>query len=41
MILSWQEDQLNCVDPRNLGKSKSEQMLGKIECVFWLYDKMR
>ena len=28
-------------DPRNLGKSKCDQSLGKIVCVFSLYDKMR
>jgi len=27
--------------PRNLGKSEWDQELGKIECVFLLYDKMR
>jgi len=28
-------------DPRNLGKSECDQKLGKIECVFLLYDKRR
>jgi len=29
----------NCADPRNLAKSEWDQKLGKIECVFSLYDK--
>jgi len=41
MILPGREDPRNCVDPRNLGKSEWNQKLGKIECVFSLYDKMR
>ena len=41
MILQGFEDPHNCMDPRNLGKSEWEQKLGKIECVFSLYDKMR
>jgi len=28
-------------DPRNLRQSELDQKLGKIECVFSLYDKMR
>ena len=35
MILPGPEDR------RNLGKSKCDQKLGKIQCVFSLYDKMR
>jgi hypothetical protein len=41
MILHGLEDPRNCMDPRNLGKNELEQELGKIECVFLLYDKMR
>jgi len=41
MILPGREDPCNCVDSRNLGKSECYQKLGKIECVFSLYDKMR
>ena len=41
MILPGREDPRNCVDPRNLGKSAWDQKLGKIECVFSLYDQMR
>jgi len=41
MILPGREDPRNCLDPRNLGKSEWDQKLGKIECVFSLYDKMR
>jgi hypothetical protein len=41
IILPGREDLHNCVDPRNLGKSKWHQKLGKIECVFSLYDEMR
>ena len=38
MILPGRKDPCNCADP---GKSEWEQKLGKIECVFSLYDKMR
>jgi len=41
MILPGREDPRDCVDPRNLGKSEWDQKIGKIECVFSLYDKMR
>jgi len=41
MILPGCKEPSNCVDPRNLGMSEWDQMLGKIECVFSLYDKMR
>jgi len=41
MILPGREDPRNCLDPQNLGKSEWDQKLGKIECVFSLYDKMR
>jgi hypothetical protein len=41
MILPGVEDARNCVDPQNLWKREWDQKLGKIECVFWLYDKMR
>ena len=41
MIVPGREDPRNSVDPWNLGKSEWDQKLGKIECVFWLYDKMR
>jgi len=40
MILSGREDPRNCVHP-NLGQSEWDSKLGKIECVFSLYDKMR
>jgi len=40
MILPGHEDPRDCVDSRNLGKSECDQTLGKIECVFSLYDKM-
>jgi len=41
MILPGREDPRDCVDPRNLGQWEWDQKLGKIKCVFWLYDKMR
>jgi len=41
MILPGVEDPPNCMDPLNLGQSEWDQKLGKIECVFSLYDKMR
>jgi hypothetical protein len=41
MILPGREDLRNCVDLRNLGKNERDQKIGKIECVFSLYDKMR
>ena len=41
MILPGCENPPNCVDSRHLGKSKWDEKLGKIECVFSLYDKMR
>jgi len=41
MILPGIEDLQNCTDPRNLGQSECDQKLGKTECVFSLYDKMR
>jgi len=41
MILPGVEDPCNCADPRNLRQSEWDQQLGKIECVFSLYDKMR
>jgi len=34
MILPGREDSRNCVDPRNRGKSESDQKMGKIESVF-------
>jgi len=37
MILPCHDDERNCVDP----KSERDQKLGKIDCVFSLYDKMR
>jgi len=41
IILPSIEDPRNCMDPQNLGQSKWDQMLGKIECVFSLYNRMR
>jgi len=41
MILPGREDPRDCVDPRNLGQWEWDQKLGKIKCVFRLYDKMR
>jgi hypothetical protein len=41
IILPGRKDPRNWADPRNLGKSKWDQKLGKIVCVFSLYDKMR
>ena len=41
MILPGHENPYNCVDPQHLGKSEWDKTLGKIECVFSLYDKMR
>jgi len=41
MILPGVEGPRNCVDPWNLGQSDWDQKLGKIECVFSLYDMMR
>jgi len=41
MILPGREDPRNCMDARNHGKSEWDQKLGKIECVYSLYDKMR
>jgi len=41
IILPGCEDPRNCVDTRNLGRSKWDQKLGKIECEFSLYDKRR
>jgi len=41
MILPRVEDPHNCADPRNLEQSEWDEKLGKIECVFSLYDKMR
>jgi len=41
MILPGHEDPCNCADPVNLGQNEWDQKLGKIECVFVLYDKRR
>jgi len=41
MMLPCVEDPCHCVDPRNIGQSKWDQKLDKMECVFPLYDKMR
>jgi hypothetical protein len=41
MILPGREDPRDCVDPRNLGKTNWDHKLGKKECVFSLYNKMR
>jgi len=41
MILPVVENQRNCVDPQNLGQSEWDPKLGKIVCVFSLYDKMK
>ena len=41
MMLHGRKDPCNCADQRNLRKSEWDQKLGKIECVFSLYDKMR
>ena len=41
MILPGREDLRNCVDPWNRGKSEWDQMLGMIESVLSLYDKMK
>jgi len=41
MILPRIEDPRNCVDPRNLVKSMSDQKLGMLDCVFSLYNKMK
>jgi hypothetical protein len=41
MILPGREDPRNWVDPQHLGMSELDEKLGKIECVFLLYDKMR
>jgi hypothetical protein len=40
MILPGFEDTRNWVDPWYPGQSKWDEKLGKIECVFLLYDKM-
>ena len=40
MILPGVEDGHNFVDPPILEQSEWDQKLGKIECVFSLYDKM-
>jgi len=40
MILPGVKDPRNYVDSQNLGQSKWDQKLGKIECVFSLYDNM-
>jgi len=40
MILPGIEDPRNYLHPRNLGQSEWDSKLGKIECVFSLYDKM-
>ena len=39
--IAMHKDPRNCADARNLAQSEWDQMLGKIECVFSLYDKMR
>jgi hypothetical protein len=39
--IAMHKDPRNCADPWNHAQSKWDQMLGKIECVFSLYDKMR
>jgi len=41
IILPRIEDPRNCVDPRNLVKSMSDQKLGMLDCVFSLYNKMK
>jgi len=41
MILPGSKNAGTRVDPQHLGKSEWDQMLGKIDCVFSLYDKMR
>jgi len=41
MILPDFDDPCNCADPRHLRQSEWDHKLGKIECVFSLYDKMR
>jgi hypothetical protein len=35
------KDPCNCIHPPSLGKSEWDEKLGKIECVWSLYDKMR
>ena len=41
VILPGVDDPHNCMDPRHLGHSEWDQKLGKIECAFSLYDKIR
>jgi len=40
MILTGVENQHNWVYAQHLGQSKRDQNLGKIECVFSMYDTM-
>jgi len=41
MILPGHKVACICAEPQNLGKSELDHKLGKIECVFSLYDNMR
>ena len=41
MLLPRLDDRRNCFDPRHLGQSQLDQMLGQLESVFSWYDKMR
>jgi len=41
MVLPGVDDPHSCVDPQHIRDSEWDQKLGKIECVFSMYDKMR
>jgi hypothetical protein len=41
MILPGCEDPCNGMNSQTLGKSKYDEKLGKIKCVFQLYDRKR
>jgi len=41
ILLPSHEDPRTCLDPWHLGKSQWDKKLGKADCVFSLYDKMR